>query len=54
LRALATAIDAFDGDQFSAGGHFLGRPGNQKRSNVSLTVETLRCNAAHARIRIGR
>jgi hypothetical protein len=27
LSALATAVDAFDGDQFSARGHFLRCPG---------------------------
>jgi hypothetical protein len=26
LRALATAIDAFDGDEFSGSGHLLLRP----------------------------
>jgi hypothetical protein len=54
LGTFATAVDAFDGDQFSASGHFSGRPEKQKRSNASLTAETLRCNAARARIRIQR
>jgi hypothetical protein len=36
LSALATAVDAFDGDQFSACGHLLKRP--RKRDNRRTPV----------------
>jgi hypothetical protein len=53
LSALAAAIDAFDGNQFSAGSHALAWPElTGQPSKVSLTADPLRCNAAHARIRI--
>jgi hypothetical protein len=53
LSTLAAAVDTFDGDQFSAGGHVLARPElTGQPSKISLTADTLRCNAARARIRI--
>jgi hypothetical protein len=53
LSALAAAVDALDGDQFSAGGHNVAWPEHTGQpSKISLTADTLRRNAVRARIRI--
>jgi hypothetical protein len=51
LRAFAAAIDAFNGDEFSGAGHYaMSRGGAEFMLKFSLTAESRRCNAAHARI----